>query len=128
MILTLKGVTMASMNRGFLAMVALVLSAPSLIGQQPPADFLLLNGKIFTSNSSQAFAEALAIRGDRIQAVWTAQRVVAVAGPQTKRINLCGRVVVPGVNDAHYHFFPRPLAHKIGFDQRESSLEVVKRE
>src|SRR5258706_6801571 len=118
MILTLKGVTMASMNRGFLAMVALVLSAPSLIGQQPPADFLLLNGKIFTSNSSQAFAEALAIRGDRIQAVGTAPSVVAFAGPQTKRIKPCGRGVVPGINHCPYYLLPAPPGHPTAFDQR----------
>jgi predicted amidohydrolase YtcJ len=118
---------MASMNRGLLAVVALVLSAPSLIGQQAPADFLLLNGKIFTSNSSQPFAEALAIRGDRIQAVGTAESVVAFAGPQTKRIDLGGRVVIPGINDAHYHFLPRPLAHQVAFDEQDPSWEVVKR-
>src|SRR5258706_1995151 len=108
MILTLKGVTMASMNRGFLAMVALVLSAPSLIGQQPPADFLLLNGKIFTSNSSQAFAEALAIRGDRIQAAGTRPKGVQVASPQAKRLKPCAARLVPRSTERPFLRLPRP--------------------
>jgi hypothetical protein len=74
--------------RILLGLLALTLLAALSPGQQPPADVLLLNGKIFTSNSAHAYVEALAIRGDRIVATGSAERVRMLAGPQTKRIDL----------------------------------------
>src|SRR6185295_2992804 len=50
----------------------------------------------------------LAIRGERIVDVGTTKKISALAGPNTKRIDLGGRVVVPGFNDAHFHHMPNP--------------------
>ena len=72
-------------------------------GAEPKPDLVLLNGKIFTSNAARPYVEALAIRGERISAVGDSTRIMALAGPQTKQIDLGGRTVIPGVNDAHYH-------------------------
>ncbi len=49
------------------------------------------------------WAEAVAIAGDRILAVGTDAEVLALAGDATERIDLGGRVVIPGLNDAHVH-------------------------
>ncbi len=70
----------------------------------PPADIILLNGKIFTVDDSRPWARAVAIRGSRILAVGDDGPVLALAGPDTRSIDLGGRVVVPGFNDAHAHF------------------------
>lgn len=67
----------------------------------PSADTVFLNGKIFTANPSQPWAEALAVRGDRIVAVGSTAAMAAEAGASTRRIDLAGRVAVPGLNDAH---------------------------
>ncbi|MGE0864464.1 MAG: amidohydrolase family protein [Vicinamibacterales bacterium] len=67
----------------------------------PSADTVLLNGKIFTADPAQPWAEALAIRGERIVAVGGSAAVAGEAGASTRRIDLAGRVVVPGLNDAH---------------------------
>lgn len=67
----------------------------------PSADTVFLNGKIFTANPSQPWAEALAIRGERVVAVGGTAAVAAEAGVSTRRIDLAGKVVVPGLNDAH---------------------------
>jgi len=64
-------------------------------------DTVLLNGKIFTANPSQPWAEALAVRGERIVAVGDTAAMAAEAGASTRRIDLRGAVVVPGLNDAH---------------------------
>jgi predicted amidohydrolase YtcJ len=69
---------------------------------QPP-DLILLNGKVFTSDAKQLHAEALAILGDRIIAIGTTKQVEAFADPATRRIDLGGRTVIPGINDAHAH-------------------------
>lgn len=67
----------------------------------PSAGTVLLNGKIFTANSGQPWATALAIRGERIVAIGGDAAIEAEAGPSTRRIDLAGRVVLPGLNDAH---------------------------
>lgn len=64
-------------------------------------DTVLVNGRIFTSNPSQPWAQALAIRGERVIAVGDTAAIEAEAGASTRRIDLAGRVVVPGLNDAH---------------------------
>ncbi|RRA48491.1 hypothetical protein D1Y84_09515 [Acidipila sp. EB88] len=72
--------------------------------QQPRADTVLLHGKIFTGAASQPYVEALAIRGDRIVASGDAHAIAAWVGPHTTTIDLHGRTVIPGINDAHHHF------------------------
>lgn len=67
------------------------------------ADLILTNGKIFTSDSGQLFVQALAIKGNRIMAVGTNASIEKLSSPKTKRIDLKGKTVVPGFNDAHDH-------------------------
>lgn len=66
-------------------------------------DIVLLDGRIFTTDTPHPWAAALSIRGDRIVAVGTTASVSVLAGPKTRRLQLEGRVVVPGFNDAHRH-------------------------
>jgi len=68
-----------------------------------PADMILVDGRVFTADSARPWAEAVAVRGDRIVHVGTTAEVEALAGPSTRRVALDGRVVVPGFNDAHAH-------------------------
>lgn len=72
---------------------------------QLTADLLLLNGKIWTGNEKLPEAEALAVLGNRIVAVGATARIRKLAGANTRVIDLQGRRVVPGFNDAHVHFF-----------------------
>lgn len=74
------------------------------------ADTILVNGKVFTSNDAQPWAQALAIKGDRVIAVGDSATVQALAGPATRRLDLGGRTVVPGFNDAHQHIEITPPA------------------
>jgi len=66
-------------------------------------DLVLTNGKVFTSDDAQPWAQAIAIRGERILHVGKDADVRALAGPKTAVLDLGGRVVVPGINDAHVH-------------------------
>lgn len=73
-----------------------------MAGCAPPApDLVLLNGRVFTADPERPWAEALAIRGDRITAVDSTAAVEALAGASTTRRDLGGRTVLPGLNDAH---------------------------
>jgi len=87
----------ASVLRLLIVAWALVTSACAA----PSADTVFVNGTIVTANASQPRAEALAVRGERIVAVGTSTEIAAMAGSATRRIDLAGRVVVPGLNDAH---------------------------
>jgi predicted amidohydrolase YtcJ len=74
---------------------------------QTSADLVLLNGKVWTVNDKQpelAEAEAIAVIGNRIAFVGSSSEARKWIGAQTKAIDLAGRRVVPGFNDAHVHF------------------------
>ncbi len=68
-------------------------------------DLVLLHGKIWTGNPSQPAAEAVAISGNRIVAVGASTEIAKSIGARTKVLDLHGRTVVPGFNDAHVHFY-----------------------
>lgn len=81
----------------FTALFASVLAAQ-------PADLILRGGKIWTANPGRPWAEAIAVRGDRIAAVGSNAEADALRGPATQVIEARGRLVTPGFNDAHIHF------------------------
>ena len=66
-------------------------------------DLILINGKIFTSDTTQLYIEALAIKDGRITAIGTTVAIEKLAKKSTKHLNLNGMLVVPGFNDAHNH-------------------------
>jgi predicted amidohydrolase YtcJ len=70
-------------------------------------DIIVVNGNIFTAGNRE-YVQALAIQGERIQAVGDSKEIRGLAGPSTRLINLGGRVVIPGLNDAHNHMRIRP--------------------
>lgn len=61
------------------------------------------NGKIFTGEPDHPYAEAVAIRGDKIVAVGANAEVTAVAGKDAERTDLQGRCLLPGLIDSHEH-------------------------
>jgi predicted amidohydrolase YtcJ len=66
----------------------LVAVGAALPAQEQAADLVLTNGKIITVDDRFSIAQAVAIRGDRIVAVGTNQQINAMAGPNTRRIDL----------------------------------------
>jgi predicted amidohydrolase YtcJ len=82
---------------------ALTLGA-ALEAQSPPATLVFTNGRILTVDARDRVAEAVAIAGNRIIAVGTDAEVLRLAGPATRRVDLRGRTMTPGLLDAHAHF------------------------
>ncbi|HEX6771816.1 MAG TPA: amidohydrolase [Acidobacteriaceae bacterium] len=68
------------------------------------ATLVLVHGQVWTENPAQPEAEAIAVSGNRILRVGPSEEVLRLAGPATRVIDLHGRRVVPGFNDAHVHF------------------------
>ena len=82
--------------------------ATLVCGQESIPDRILFKGEIFTSDVAHPYVQALAIRGERIVATGDTDKIRALAGPPTKQIDLAGRTVIPGINDAHYHLGVTP--------------------
>lgn len=97
------------MNRAqrILTLLVVLVSALCLggagVAAAESADVILYNGKIFTSDTDHLWAQAVAVEGHRIQAVGGNAEVLALAGPATRLLDLEGRTVIPGLNDAHVH-------------------------
>ena len=88
------------------ALLVLVLFATGLgaaTATEPP-DLILCHGKVWTVDTRLPVAEAVAVRGTRIVKVGSDRDVLALRGPATEVIDLHGRLVLPGFNDAHTHF------------------------
>jgi predicted amidohydrolase YtcJ len=93
---------------------------------------MLVHGHVWTENPAQPETEAIAIDGNRILLAGTSAEVLHLAGPSTRVIDLHGRRVVPGFNDAHVHFVPggqllagvqlRDAASQAEFRQRIASF------
>jgi predicted amidohydrolase YtcJ len=98
----------------------LSISAP---GGEAPPNLILLNGKVFTSDLAKPSAEAVAIRGERIIAVGASTEIGKLAAAKTRRIDLRGQVLVPGFNDAHFHFEPDPKGSSLQFKTLEPSWQ-----
>lgn len=90
---------------------------------QSYADLILTNGRIWTGSPAQPQAEALACVGNRIAAVGSAADIGKWAGPRTRTVDLAGKLVVPGFNDAHVHFYTGG-AHLASVQLRDARSEA----
>jgi predicted amidohydrolase YtcJ len=83
--------------------------APETADSKPKADIIFIHANVYTGVaantgfSSTLREEAIAVRGDRIQAVGKNVDILKLKGPATQVIDLGGHFVMPGFNDAHLH-------------------------
>jgi predicted amidohydrolase YtcJ len=88
------------------ALLAVALSASSSFAREKPAsgDTVILHGRVYTLNPKQPWAEAVAIRGERIVAVGSDADIAKLQSKDSKVIDAKGRLVLPGFTDCHIHF------------------------
>ena len=118
----------ATLMAGLLLAVA---GAAMVRGQQAAVDTVLTNGKIITVDDRFSIAQAVAIRGDRFVAVGSNQDIARLAGPSTRRIDLGGKAVIPGLIDAHAHLMRAAETWAIearfdGIESRKQALDLVR--
>ena len=95
------------------------------------ADLVLTGGAVYTVDAARRWAEAIAVRAGRIASVGTAREVAGLVGPRTRVLELEGRMVLPGFQDAHLHPSTGGLAqlrcklHDVS--DRRSYLELIGR-
>ncbi len=69
------------------------------------ADLIIINARIITMDKARPFAEALAIKGNRIARVGSTTEVLSLQGPQTRMHDNRGNTVIPGIIESHVHLF-----------------------
>ena len=72
--------------------------------QTEKADLVIKNGKVFTANDARPWAEAVACKSGKIIAVGKGLDINRFIGPATRVLDVHGRLVIPGLIDAHTHF------------------------
>ncbi len=68
-----------------------------------PAELALVNGAVYTVDAARRWAQAVAVAGGRIAAVGSDADIRELVGPRTEVIDLRGRMLLPGFQDAHVH-------------------------
>lgn len=68
-----------------------------------PADLVFLNGPVFCADAAGSLARAVTVEGDRIVAVGGEREAMEAIGPSTEVVDLAGRMLLPGFQDAHVH-------------------------
>ena len=120
-----------SIVKTVIAAAVFALAAVTFVHAQAGVDLILTNGKIITVDDRFSIAQAIAIRGDRFVAVGTNQDITKLAGPNTRRIDLGGKAVIPGLIDAHAHLMRAAETWAIearfdDVDTRKQALAIVK--
>ncbi|MGH7545300.1 MAG: amidohydrolase, partial [Gemmatimonadota bacterium] len=93
-----------------------------------PVTLALLDGRVWTGDPHQPWAEAIAVSGDRITAVGSSEEVRGLLGDDAQIVELQGRLVVPAFGDSHTHFVGGGFG-LLGLDLRyaDSKEEFVRR-
>jgi len=71
--------------------------------QESSGERILFHGKVFTGDPQNPYAEAVAIRGDKIVAVGSLPEVAGKVSPGAERVDLDGKSLFPGFIDSHSH-------------------------
>ena len=111
--------------------VLFTMTGAAVLRAQAAPDLILTNGKIITVDDRFTIAQAVAVRGDRIVAVGTTQEITRLAGPSTRRIDLRGKAVIPGLIDNHAHIMEEGKIWQQelrldGVETRKEALEMVR--
>jgi predicted amidohydrolase YtcJ len=67
------------------------------------ADLVFVNGAVYTVDAARSWAQAVAVREGRIAAVGTDAAIRPSIDAHTEVIDLAGRMLLPGFQDAHVH-------------------------
>jgi enamidase len=83
-----------------------LLAASSQVAGQ--AEVILTGATVLTGDSGRPSDDAIALVGDRIEAIGPADEVRRLTGPKTRVVDLAGRSIIPGLVDAHVHLLIAP--------------------
>lgn len=94
----------------------------------PSADVVVMHGRVYTVDTKHPWAEAIAVRGEKILAVGTDQEILRYRSASTKIIDAKNRLVLPGFTDCHAHFLDGSFTlQQINLEDATSLSEVQRR-
>ena len=105
--------SMVSLTAALVSIICLLLISCTPGDGAAKADTVYFNGVIYTVDDGFSVVEAVAISGGKFIAVGSDEEILTLAGPETERIDLRGKAVVPGMVDAHAHM----KWYSLGLDQ-----------
>ncbi len=86
-----------------LAAAVLLAVSPAAVLAAPAADLVLTDGRIYTVDATHSVAAALAVKDGKVAFVGSSEAAKGWIGPSTQLVPLRGRLVLPGLIDAHIH-------------------------
>jgi len=94
----------------------------------PPADIIVLHGRVYTENPQQPWAQAVAIYRGKIVAVGDDAEIERRRGIGTKVINAGGKLVLPGFVDCHIHFIDGSFSlGRVNLEGAKDPADIQKR-
>jgi predicted amidohydrolase YtcJ len=99
-----------SKNVGLAALTILCMAIHVWAGGQDAKEQIFYNAKIFTAEPGHPYAEAVAVRGDKIVAVGSRKEVMKSVSKSAKSTDLQGGTLLPGLIDSHIHALHGGLA------------------
>ncbi|MCI0797680.1 MAG: amidohydrolase [Chloroflexi bacterium] len=92
---------------------------------QGPPDLILYNARVLTVAPIGNIQQAIAIRGELIQAVGSDEEVRPLAGSMTTSVDLEGRTVIPGIIDIHAHMDREGLKRTVPSLEGATSIDQI---
>jgi predicted amidohydrolase YtcJ len=98
---------------------------------QPHADTVFTGGRVTTLDPTRPEVTAIAVRDGHILAAGTDEEAMRLAGGATRRIDLLGRRVIPGLNDSHTHLIRAGLNYNLelrwdGIDSLADAMAMLR--
>lgn len=92
-----EGKSFAAKSAVFVAFAACLFGGPA----EAAPDYVLFNARVVTVDPAFSTVQAFAVEGGRFLAVGSNEDVLALAGPDTRRIDMRGQTILPGFNETH---------------------------
>ncbi len=111
--------------------IAALLAGPCLAAAPAEqADLILHSGKIVTVDDRFTIGQAIAVKGERVLAVGKNSEIAKLAGSGTRKIDLKGKTVIPGLIDNHAHYmraaeYWHQEIRLDGVESRKEALEMI---
>src|SRR5687768_8428755 len=114
-------------SHALVVLLPLLLPAPAF-PQAATADLVVINSRIYTVDDARPVADAMAIRGGRVQFVGSERGALTLRGPQTRVWDAGGATIIPGIADAHVHLLNLGMALRtVNLVGARSYEEVIER-
>ena len=92
-------------------LVLLGCSEPEGVATEAAASLVFHTGMVYTVNDSQPWATAIAIKREKIVYVGDDEGALKLVGPHTRVVDLAGKMLLPGFQDAHVHPIEAGMAY-----------------